>query len=257
MRPLKTLLLMATVVATLGTTSLTFAAKSATQIIGAATDVDAGSLYLRGEGFGTTPAVIMSDLGTGDFVNVTVGATTDSEIMATLPVVTSGHYRVVVSTGNGQNDSDYIDITLGTVGPQGPAGPQGPQGETGIQGPVGPVGPQGIQGETGPIGPVGPNGPQGIPGPQGPTGPSFSGYQVVTVDLDYTDPLYANGFYSERIISCPVGKIGLSAGAQNTFYAGGLSNYGAFPLDGRSWGLEFGYTGTTTIRLWALCVNQP
>jgi len=110
-----------------------------------------------------------------------------STIVANLPEIAPGTYRLVV---NAKSGSDQQDVTLGSIGPAGPAGPAGPigpMGPIGLIGPQGPAGPQGVKGETGAVGPQGPEGqmgpqgqigptgaqgPAGVQGPQGPAGPA-------------------------------------------------------------------------------------
>ena len=69
---------------------------------------------------------------------------------------TAGDYLLIVSTGEGQSQSDEYDLTIGAVGPVGPQGERGPQG---LRGPEGPSGAQGEQGQQGQ------QGEQGLPGP--------------------------------------------------------------------------------------------
>lgn len=93
----------------------------------------------------------------------------------------AGDYLLIVSTGNGQSQSDEYDLTIGAVGPQ---GPQGDKGDEGDQGPIGPQGPQGPTGPQGPVGPTGPQGPQGpagnlgLAGQQCPSGESVIGFDA-------------------------------------------------------------------------------
>ena len=97
-----------------------------------------------------------------------------TEILAVLPMPwPPGTYRLTVSTANGKDHEDTIDVTIGTIGPAGPEGPQGLvglQGIAGVIGPAGPSGPAGPEGPAGVMGPAGPAGPMGAAGPQGPRG---------------------------------------------------------------------------------------
>ncbi len=143
-------------------------------------------LRLEGEGFsprrlrGRAPAVLIGGPnGALTPLDVTPGAT-DTAVVATLPALTPGSYRVFVAVGRpDRRDNDLdgpygsIDVTIGTAGPTGPIGPMGPQGIIGPQGPTGPAGPQGPIGPVGGVGPIGPqgaDGPQGAAGEQGPAG---------------------------------------------------------------------------------------
>jgi|GEM_PF-3666774 len=107
------------------------------------------------------------------------------QIIAKLPNVAPGGYRVTVMAGNGPLEAGSAFVTIippalagppgptGSDGIQGPPGETGPAGETGAAGPTGPegpTGPMGPAGPTGPLGPEGPAGPPGLPGPQGPPG---------------------------------------------------------------------------------------
>ena len=117
-----------------------------------------------------------------------VAPPTDTMIRARVPVLQPGTYLLIVARGSGDNNSDSLDLVIGTKGPKGDAGPagapgpsgvqgvQGPVGLPGLTGPIGLAGPRGIDGPTGPMGTrgdqgaTGPTGPAGVQGPTGPQG---------------------------------------------------------------------------------------
>jgi hypothetical protein len=80
-----------------------------------------------------------------DGEQLTLVSSSSTQIIATMPALLAGSFRLVVGAG-------VFDVTNGAVGPagaQGPAGatgPAGPQGPTGATGPAGPTGPQGLAG---------------------------------------------------------------------------------------------------------------
>src|SRR5688500_7824597 len=100
----------------------------------------------------------------GQFIPLQINAITATSIVAALPTSSPGTYSILVSSGTGTTQADFIDVTIGAVGA---TGPQGPTGATGA---IGPEGPTGVTGAIGPQGPAGPAGPVGATGPQGPTG---------------------------------------------------------------------------------------
>lgn len=141
-------------------------------------DLEAGVLIIEGEGFGRRiPRVTL------DHQALAVLSSSPTQILAVLPPIVPGAYRLTVLTRKGKDHEDTIDITIGTIGPSGPEGPPGPaglQGLAGVAGPAGAAGPAGPEGPVGPAGLPGPAGPQGAQGlagatgemgPQGPAGP--------------------------------------------------------------------------------------
>jgi hypothetical protein len=152
-------------------------------------------VFVRGVNFGKNPTVMLNGLYlTGVQVD-----STGQQLIASLPSLQAGTYKLQVTNKNFQA---YLDLAVGAAGaagregpagpkgpegpsgpegpagPQGPAGAQGPKGETGSQGAAGsqgPAGPQGPGGPQGPIGPSGAPGAQGVPGSQGPAGPQGPG----------------------------------------------------------------------------------
>jgi hypothetical protein len=70
---------------------------------------------------------------------LTLLSSSSTQIVATMPALPAGSFRLVVGTG-------VFDVTNGAVGPAGATGPAGPQGPTGAKGPAGPTGPQGPAG---------------------------------------------------------------------------------------------------------------
>jgi trimeric autotransporter adhesin len=70
---------------------------------------------------------------------LTLLSSSSTQIVATMPALPAGSFRLVVGTG-------VFDVTNGAVGPAGATGPAGPQGPTGAKGPAGPIGPQGPAG---------------------------------------------------------------------------------------------------------------
>ena len=71
---------------------------------------------------------------------LTLVSSSSTKIVATMPALPAGSFRLVVGTG-------VFDVTNGAVGPAGPTGPAGPQGPAGAKGPAGPTGPQGPAGK--------------------------------------------------------------------------------------------------------------
>jgi trimeric autotransporter adhesin len=67
---------------------------------------------------------------------LTLVSSSSTKIVATMPALPAGSFRLVVGAG-------VFDVTNGAVGP---AGAQGPAGATGPPGPQGPIGPQGPAG---------------------------------------------------------------------------------------------------------------
>src|SRR5580692_7053353 len=70
---------------------------------------------------------------------LTLLSSSSTKIVASMPALPAGSFRLVVGTG-------VFDVTNGAVGPAGATGPAGPQGPTGAKGPAGPIGPQGPAG---------------------------------------------------------------------------------------------------------------
>jgi hypothetical protein len=131
----------------------------------ATVSADQTTLFIDGMNFGKNPSVTLADIPLG---GVEVNSN-GRRIIALMPSLPPGDYRLVVVTGN--NMSVEFDMTVGAVGPEGPAGPSGPQGPAGATGLAGAVGPQGPTGESGQPGPPGPQGLQGLPGADGALGP--------------------------------------------------------------------------------------
>jgi hypothetical protein len=138
-------------------------------IVKADADFALTQLAVSGVNFGAgVPSVTLGD------VALDVLSHDDTSLVAELPAMSPGTYRLVIARGAAATQVDAFDVTLGTTGPVGPVGPVGPMGPQGV---VGPVGPQGVAGPMGPAGPqgvagpMGPVGPQGVAGPQGPAGP--------------------------------------------------------------------------------------
>jgi hypothetical protein len=71
-----------------------------------------------------------------DGEQLTLVSSSSTQIMATMPALPAGSFRLVVGAG-------VFDVTNGAVGPAGPQGPTGPTGATGPAGPTGPQGPAG------------------------------------------------------------------------------------------------------------------
>jgi hypothetical protein len=61
-----------------------------------------------------------------DSTTLTLASSSSTQIVAKLPALAAGTYRLTVSNGSGT--LGVFDVTNGAVGPQGPAGPQGPPG---------------------------------------------------------------------------------------------------------------------------------
>jgi hypothetical protein len=70
---------------------------------------------------------------------LTLVSSSSTQIVADLPALPAGSFRLTVGAG-------VFDITNGAIGPAGPTGPAGPPGSTGAKGPAGPIGPQGPAG---------------------------------------------------------------------------------------------------------------
>lgn len=95
---------------------------------------------------GGTPTVTFNGVG------LTLGSTTNTQIIASLPSgLSPGTYLLKVINPSIPNQPASFDVTFGAVGPQGPTGATGP---TGAQGPTGPTGATGATGATGPAGPT-------------------------------------------------------------------------------------------------------
>ena len=125
----------------------------------------------------------------GSALTVTSYSAASGVIVATLPALAAGTYRLEIKPSINGNAIASADVTIGAAGLQGPAGPagatgpQGPAGATGATGAVGatgatgssgPQGPAGLAGANGAQGPVGPAGANGAIGPAGPAGPQGS-----------------------------------------------------------------------------------
>lgn len=117
-------------------------------------DFDAGTISIYGFNFtnGRYPEVYLGI----NRLNVHFDYS-DEMIIVDLPKnIKTGDYRLLVVTGNSENQYNYFDLTIGAVGPKGDKGDQGPMG------PPGPKGDKGDKGEQGPIGLQGPEGPPGV-----------------------------------------------------------------------------------------------
>ena len=103
----------------------------------------------------------------------------------------------------------------------------------------GPTGKTGATGPQGPVGATGPAGPAGVAGPVGPTGPPGT----VTAGSVVTGPALTSatgapiGTELVAKVSCPVGKIILSGGAQVSASGAGqtVALRSSFPIDGTTW----------------------
>ena len=146
-------------------------------VVSAHPDVASRVLRIDGDGFGKGLSVWL------DGRDLKVLSVTAHEVLATLPSLAPGSYRLVVRRW--RNDVARFIVTIGgaalsgTAGVIGPAGPQGPKGPQGLQGLQGPQGLQGQQGSKGDQGPQGLQGSKGDQGPAGPAGPGASGLTVV------------------------------------------------------------------------------
>jgi hypothetical protein len=166
-------LLVALVFASLVSTAGTAAAQAKAvppqlSISAAAADLDTGELFVAGRNFGATPPLV-----TLDGIALAVRVALPEQLVAVLPASAAAHpgtYRLVVSRGPSQTQTDTFHVTIGAQGPRGEKGDPGEpgvQGAPGLQGaagPQGPAGPAGSAGPTGPMGPMGPQGPKGDPG---------------------------------------------------------------------------------------------
>ena len=138
-------------------------------ITAAVISVDGSTLFVEGSGFGRAPTVTLG----GFFLGGVSVSLTGTQLVAAMPGLPPGSYRLVVDAGPGSSRSWAFEITLGAQGAPGPEGPPGEPGPPGAEGPPGPEGPQGDpgtigpQGEKGDPGAVGPEGPQGLQGAQG------------------------------------------------------------------------------------------
>jgi len=115
-------------------------------------DFDINTLTIKGMSFDCedTPMVTLGS----DSTLLPIISCTDTEIVADLPAVGDGGYRLIVSTGTSPTNYDQFDLTIGAVGPQGEQGKLGPQGDPGSQGVQGKLGDQGPQGKPGEPGPA-------------------------------------------------------------------------------------------------------
>jgi hypothetical protein len=138
----------------------------------AVVSADQTILFVQGSNFGKSPSVTLNGLA---LTGVQVDAT-GRQLMASMPSLPNGTYKLQVTNRNWQAELDvtvgYGHEEAGVAGPPGATGPQGPAGPAGPAGPQGPGGPQGPAGPQGPVGPPGGIGPQGEPGPVGPMGPA-------------------------------------------------------------------------------------
>ena len=135
----------------------------------------ADTVTVRGENFDRDDNVEVY-LG-GEPTALALCALSATEIVAVLPDVPGGDYRLEIATGKSSSERDSFDFTIpsavsGTI-PEGPAGPPGdpgatgPTGPTGLTGDTGAIGPTGLTGDTGAIGPTGLTGDTGAIGPTG------------------------------------------------------------------------------------------
>lgn len=144
----------------------------------------------------------------------------------------------------------------GATGPQGGAGATGPQGPQGAVGATGPQGPQGAAGATGPQGPAGVDGvagPTGATGATGATGSGVSGYQVVSVLVNYAAGA-SGGF---QVVSCPSGKKVVGGGVLTNSNASLITNSG--PDTNASWLTAFVNNSNSAITAvhYAICMTAP
>ena len=157
----------------------------------------------------------------------------------------------------GSNGTNGAQGPIGLTGPQGTQGIQGLTGATGLQGPIGQTGAAGSNGTNGAQGPIGltgdtgPQGPQGIQGPKGDTG--VMGSQGLQGPIGFTG---ATGPQGPQGIQGPKGDSGIGipqvlSFSNDTLYLtnGGkvfLGNYSIDSANGRSQGLRFGFSSSTT-----------
>jgi hypothetical protein len=184
----------------------------------------AGSSLLPASG---PPAVYL------DGEQLTLVSSSSTQIVATMPALPAGSFRLVVGAG-------VFDVTNGAVGP---AGAQGPAGATG---PAGPQGPTGAAGPAGPIGPQGPSGSLTLP---------FSGTASNTTTCVFcitnTAPEHSAiaGTGGPALSGANTGGTGIGA-------YGGPSNGGAgAPGDGGSGIYAVGGTGTSLYDSGGIGVN--
>lgn len=225
-------------------------------------DFDENLLYIVGESFGSAPTAHIGE--TAEPLQIV--RHDGGLLIANLPDLPPGSYRLHVSRGTQEAERDSFDLTLGNAGPE---GPQGPQGEPGPQGTVGPLGPQGDTGPQGPQGiqgPVGPQGQQGEPGPQGPAGPQGPQGETGATGVSGLDlrthvvSLGSNG--ASYTWQCPSGKIAIAGGAghrdNNSAAFDILSSAAPLNPSGTKWLFNvYNDSGDSrAIRLWLLCVDS-
>jgi hypothetical protein len=169
-------------------------------------DAAGKKLLIRGSGFERGAQVVIETT----FLKVI--ALGRSEIIAELPDLVPGNYRLYVVQRRGPVARFIATISApgggpGVPGPPGPAGPMGPMGPAGPQGVAGPSGPAGPAGAMGPAGPAGPMGPMGATGPAGPTGPA--GVAGPAGPMGPTGPQGPQGAQGEQGPQGPAGSAGL------------------------------------------------
>jgi hypothetical protein len=240
-------------------------------------NVDNGRIFINGRHFdnGAHPVVTLGGIG------LDVESHNGYEITAILPGdFEAGHYKLVVSTGDGHNCKDKHSVTIPKHEPPPPPpcnpcpepcpqGPAGPQGETGPQGPTGATGaqgPPGLQGETGPQGPTGTTGATGLPGLQGPPGPTgptgVARFETETPPF-ITGQTSADGTYYGGTAYCSEGfKVtggGFYSENLNITVSGpfDLDTHGVLVLIDHGWRVEGtpAVTGDPVLRIYAVCVQ--
>ncbi|OGP94830.1 MAG: hypothetical protein A2157_11430 [Deltaproteobacteria bacterium RBG_16_47_11] len=182
-------------------------------------DYDNDSIYIFGKNFnnGSAPIVTL-----GDYVLTLKKDYTENEIVTTFPAVEAGHYKLVISTGDGHKCKDKQSVKIDHDNkpscppapppppceqcPPGPKGEKGDKGDTGAQGIQGPPGNDGAQGLPGTNGTNGTNGAPGLPGPQGPQGPLGTIESIIvetTETVTVSDAIYAPGYNIQVTAPCP------------------------------------------------------
>jgi hypothetical protein len=110
-------------------------------------DLTAGTLFISGQNFGSSPTVEVNGIASE------VLSASPELLLVQLPasaVAQPGSYLLAITQGNAPKDRDVFAVTIGAVGPKGEQGPQGLQGVNGEPGRVGPAGLPGPKGDPGP-----------------------------------------------------------------------------------------------------------
>ena len=161
---------------------------------------------ITGENFDNcaAPEVSLPEFGPSSLV---VTLSTSTFIVAELPVlITDGDYRLVVTTGRKDRQSDQYDLTIGAIGSEGITGPAGADGADGAVGPQGMKGDQGVPGIPGMQGDPGDQGIQGIQGDPGMKGdPGLPGTSGL-FGRSCASGTFLTGFESDGVLSAPGGS---------------------------------------------------